>query len=83
MATLMQSNDLARTIALDRTIDRLTKPGVDSSSCPRLPTAAEQARLNAAFANLLEEWMTEPPDDVDWAAIDAEFAPDYPGYPRE
>lgn len=64
MATLTQSNDLARTI------DRLTKPGVDSSFCLRLPTAAEQARLNSAFANLLDEWMNEPPDDVDWAAID-------------
>lgn len=77
MATMMQSKDGTRFI------DRLTKPGVDPSSCPCLPTAEEQARLNAAFANLLDEWMNEPPDEVDWAAIDAEFKPDYPGYPQE
>ena len=77
MATLTQPKDL------NRTIERLTKPGVDPSACPRLPNADEQARLNAAFASLLDEWMQEPPDDVDWAAIEAEFAPDYPGYPPE
>ena len=77
MPTMTQSKDLTRII------ERLTKPGVDPSSCPLLPTADEQARLNAAFANLLDEWMNESPDDVDWAAIDAEFAPDYPGYPQE
>ncbi len=67
MATMTQSKDMTRTI------ERLTKPGVDPSCCPRLPTVDEQARLNAAFAHLLDEWMNEPPDDVDWAAIDAEF----------
>lgn len=67
MTTMTQSKDMTRII------DRLTKPGVDLNSCPRLSTADEQARLNAAFANLLDEWMNEPPDDVDWAAIDAEF----------
>ena len=76
MATLTQPKDLTRTI------ERLTKPGIDSSSCPRLPTTDEQARLNTAFANLLDEWMSEPPDDVDWAAIDAEFAPDLSGCPK-
>lgn len=77
MATLTQPKDSTRTI------DRLTKPGVDPSFCPCIPSTDEQARLNAAFANLLDEWMQEPPDDVDWAAIDAEFAPDYPGYPQK
>lgn len=77
MATMTQSKGWTRII------DRLTKPGVDPSSCPPLPTANEQARLNAAFANLLDEWMNEQTDDVDWAAIDAEFAPDYPGAPQE
>ena len=67
MATLTQPKNVTRTI------ERLTKPGVDPSSCPRLPTADEQTRLNAAFANLLDEWMQEPPDDVNWAAIEAEF----------
>ena len=77
MATMTQSKDWTRII------DRLTKPGVDPNLCPCLPTAEEQARLNVAFANLLDEWMKEPPDEVDWAAIDAEFAPDHPGYPQE
>lgn len=77
MATLTQPREQ------NRTIDRLTMPGVDLSSSLRLPSADEQTRLNAAFANLLDEWMQEPADDVDWAAIEAEFAPEYPGYPPQ
>ena len=76
MATLTQSREFTRSI------DLLTKPGVNLSSCPHMPDANEQVRLHAAFANLLDEWMQEPPDDVDWSAIEAEFAPDYPGYPQ-